>query len=286
MLPIIKAKEPKPATAPAQSELSELQELGYLTIVSKDRLVEMTHRHQTFKTVDRFWWGLTASLALDLVWVPYSADLEQHASAQLLLLPWMLLSLASLGLSPIFLFALSERLQRLQSEVLTRHGRRLLPVMLGLLPFLALLEVTARSGLANWAALLIAAVGSVPIAYKFAPKLRSHLEGLLRLPRNRFVRLDSLERRALIIGVAPLVCARAISIAAAMIERSSLQFISNWQPWFGISILMLVLLRPGREDWVWRCPHCGLETPRALGKMRYCLSCAPHRFRSIRPERV
>ena len=286
ILPTINSKKSQPTETIHQSELHELQHTGCATIVSIDRLAAISPRHHIFQTVERCWRGLTASFALDLVWVPYFADLEQHASIQLLLLPWILIILASVGLSPNFMFALSERFQRLQSEVLTRYGRRLLPIMLGLLPFLALLEITARSGLATWAALLIAAFGSIPIAYNFAPKLRSHLEGRLRLPRNRFVRLNALEQRALIIGIAPLACARAISIAAAIVERSSLQFIANWQPWFAISVLMLVLLRPSREDWVWRCPHCGAETPRGLGKMRYCLACAPHRFRTIRPERV
>ena len=274
----------KTATAPCDLDLAELQRLGFVTIVEREKLFEIQPRQQSFGTIKSFWLFLTLSLALDLVWVPYFADLEHHNTTLQIILPWLLGVLAALGLFPSLLLSLSERLQRLQSDVLTRFGRRLLPIMLGLLPFLAMLEITARIGLAIWLAFTLALAASIPITYLLAPKIRAQLENKLRHPRNRFVRSNALRRRSLILAIAPLICARAISVAAAVAERSSLQFMQNWHPWLAISGLLLVLLKPNREDWIWQCPHCGLETVRALGRLRNCLACVQQRFRAIQRE--
>ena len=279
------AKPKQPAVARA-ADLEELQQLGFVTIVTKDRLNEIKPNLRSFEFLQTLWVILTASAALDLIWVPYFANLEQRAGALAALLPWLLTIIATFGLSPGLMFSLSERLQRFQSEILTRHGRRLLPFMLALLPFVALLEITSRFGVASWIAITIALVATAPIAFTFAPKIRAQLEGKLRHPRNRYVRLQILERRTHLLALVPMVSARAVSIAGAIVERSSLQFIQNWQAWFAISVLALILLKPGREDWIWRCPHCGAETPRGLGRLRYCLACVPQRFRSIRREHV
>lgn len=267
-----------------ERELQELEQIGVLKIVQKNRIVMVASHLNLFRAISRLWLLLLLTLPLDLLWVPYFANLEQRANLEFL--PWSLCIVSLLGFAPNITYALSELLERKQREVMTRHARKLLPAMIAFIPFLALLDVVARIGLPIWAVIPVTAAATVPIAYFLAPKIRQHISNLMRSPRNRFIRIVALERRALILGVLPILVARLISIGGAIAERSSLQFIANWHSWFVISAVFMLLLKPRKEEWQWLCSNCGKETQRGLGKLRYCVDCVPYRFNAIQSEQV
>lgn len=216
-------------------------------------------------------WQITLlSLGLDLLaplmlngWLPLPSAFEISWLCALLILP-----------------AIDQRrVQRSISRLRTAHKARI-AASSSTIP-LAILAVVFVI-FAGKSLLLLGSSGIIPIvvtlimlglASKHA--LHAYREGLAdreTLKSNAWAHVQRWENQLLIISLLPILLARAISlcgvIAYVPTEQSPLRWI-----FIGVSLILLLILRPQRGFFISHCSRCKQSVPIAFAELGSCMSC-------------
>lgn len=231
-------------------------------------LVRVSPRTNILQRADKIWWYVLISLPIDLLII---GETPHISFAEEIFGILVFASFVSLWRRKLFIAGLAATKWR--RRLFSKTGKWTPLFLLGVMSIFLLAESLTKGdseAFIGTIVSLIIGVGGLLPAYK---SIKEKLLTDTQRNKNRLVALKFLEDQALGLCIASFIPARLIS-TIGIFAVADYPYIPTL-----LSLILLILLRPQREDFEIYCPRCFSRTSIAFSGVPYCHACSRKAFR-------
>lgn len=279
MLTILKSKqspsEKEQAEAPKELSPEVETEFSSLSVEARREIIKSAHfrGELTYALLRKIWLIFLATLPLDFLFIPKEGHAlpEQALSFSVDALVLVLLLVCLLGLDKNNGLRIAHRFRELQGKV--SESRFWSYALVGFFVLFTLGDVLLKFGKIG----LIPALGVIVVfafgAKRFLSSIAAKQAEFIAMQRDRLAWTLRSNQQLFLIQLAPLVCARLISLAGVLKAQGLDAEASGSFVYTLLSALLLISLAPAAKDFTATCRRCALPVSRALLDFGSCPGC-------------